>query len=104
MNDVTSDDKLWAALSWAIPLVAIIMLLMEEKKDRAFIKYHAIHSLAFSVLFFAAITVLSICTMGFGGCLGLLWFVAFYWAFIAYQGSWVEIPMLTDFIKQQGMV
>jgi hypothetical protein len=40
--DITSDDKLWAALGYPIPLVPIIVLLMEEKKERPFIKFHAI--------------------------------------------------------------
>ena len=29
--DITPDDKLWAALGYPIPLIAIIVLLMEEK-------------------------------------------------------------------------
>ena len=30
---VSSDDKLWAALGYPIPIIAIIVLLMEEKKN-----------------------------------------------------------------------
>jgi len=44
--DATSDDKLWAALGYPIVLIAIIMLLMEEKKVRPFIKYHAVQSIS----------------------------------------------------------
>ena len=35
--DITSDDRLWSALGYPIPLIAIIVLLMEEKKNRPFI-------------------------------------------------------------------
>jgi uncharacterized membrane protein len=104
MNDITSDDKLWAALSWAIPIIAIIVLVMEDKKNRPFIKYHAVNSLAFSVAFFVIISILSVVTFGIGGCLSVLWFVAFYWAYLAYQGQWVTVPVITDFIKKQGWV
>ena len=104
MNDITSDDKLWAAISWVFFPVAIIMLILEDKKERAFIRYHAIHSLAFSLAFFVAVMAISICTFGIGSCLGILGIVAFYWAYLAYQGVWVEIPVLTDFIKQQNMI
>ncbi|HXW00182.1 MAG TPA: hypothetical protein VEC93_17315 [Anaerolineae bacterium] len=104
MNDITSDDKLWAALSWAIPIIAIIVLVMEDKKNRPFQKYHAVNSLAFSVAFFVIISILSIVTFGIGGCLSVLWFVAFYWAYQAYQGQWVTVPVITDFVKKQGWV
>jgi uncharacterized protein len=99
---LTSDDKLWAALSWipAIgPWIAIAMLLIDEKKARPFIKYHAVHSLAVAVVIFASSFVL------IGLCLGFIAFFAmFYWAYLAYQGQNVEIPMLTDFIKKQGWI
>ena len=48
-SDVTSDDKLWAALGYPIPIIPIIVLLMEDKKNRPFIKFHAIQSLIFNV-------------------------------------------------------
>ena len=35
--DITSDDKLWAALSYAFsPLIPLILMLMDDKKNRAF--------------------------------------------------------------------
>jgi uncharacterized membrane protein len=104
MNDITSDDKLWAALSWAIPIIAIIVLFMEDKKNRPFVKYHAVNSLAFSVAFFVIISILSVVTFGIGGCLSVIWFIAFYWAYQAYQGQWVTVPVISDFVKKQGWV
>jgi uncharacterized membrane protein len=104
MNDISSDDKLWAALSWAIPLIGIIVLVSEDKKSRPFQKYHAVNSLAFSVAFFVIISILSVVTFGIGSCLAVIWLVAFYWAYQAYQGQWVTVPLLTDFVKKQGWV
>jgi uncharacterized membrane protein len=104
--EVNSDDKLWAALSYVFaPIVGIILLLMEEKKVRPFIKFHAVQSIAASVAFFIVAIVISLVTLGFGGlCVPVLWLVFLYWAYQAYQGESFEIPVLTNFIKQQGWV
>ena len=103
--DITSDDKLWAALGYPIVIVAIIVLLMDEKKDRPFIKFHAIQSIAANVVYFVIATILAVITLGFGGiCAPFLWLVFLWWAYKAYQGEYVEIPVITNFIKNQGWV
>jgi uncharacterized membrane protein len=103
--EVTSDDKLWAALGYPIVLVAIIVLLMEDKKARPFIKFHAVQAIAANVVFFVIATVLSVVTLGFGGlCVPVIWLVFFYWAYKAYMGEKFEIPVVTNFIKNQGWV
>ena len=100
--DVTSDDKLWALLAYVLsPIVPIIILLMEDKKDRPFLKEHNIQALVVGVL----IVILSI-VIGWtviGACIpGLLWLVMVYWGIQAYQGKSVNIPVVTDFVKRQG--
>ena len=41
MSDVTSDDRLWAALAYVFtPLVPIIIFLMDEKKERQIGRAH----------------------------------------------------------------
>ena len=100
--ETTSDDKLWGALSWVPiigPIVAIVVLLMEDKKNRPFMKYHPVNSLAVAVVI--AVTSL----VGIGLCLGAIaFFVQLYWAYQAYQGQMFEIPLITDFVKKQGWV
>jgi len=100
--DVTQDDRLWAALAWIPitplwPIFAIVVLLLEDKKDRHFIRYHAILSLATGVI----LIPLTIVTCG---CAAIVYFVFFYWAYLAYQGQIVEIPLVTDFARKQGWV
>jgi uncharacterized membrane protein len=98
----SSDDKLWAALAYVFsPLVPIILLLMEEKKNRPFIRYHAVQSLAVGVVLIIAVPIIATLTLG---CGSILWFIMFYWAYKAYQGEMVQIPVVTDFIKNQGWV
>lgn len=101
--EVTSDDKLWAALGYPIGLIAIIVLLMEEKKSRPFIKYHAVQSIAANIVFVIVSIILGITVVG-ALCAPLIWLVFFYWAYRAYQGEIFDIPLVTNFIKKQGWV
>lgn len=103
--EITSDDKLWAALGYPIPLISIIVLLMDEKKNRPFIKFHAVQSLVFNVALWVLIFVLSAVTLGFGAiCAPLLWLVTLWPAFESYNGKYLELPVITNFIKNQGWV
>ena len=98
-SDITSDDKLWALLSWIFWPVAAVMLFMEDKKNRPFIKYNAVNSLALSVIAWGSSII------GIGLCLGPLAFIySVVLGIQAYQGKLVTLPMLTDFVKKQGWV
>ncbi len=101
---ITSDDKLWSALSYVFaPIVGIIVLLLEDKKSRSFIKYHAVQSIVMSVVVFILSIIITAITFGFGGlCVPLVWLVFLYWAYKAYQGEYVQIPWVSDFIRKQG--
>ncbi len=103
MNDITDQDKLMAALSYPIGIVALVILLVEDMKNRPFQKYHAVQALAVNVI----IVILAI-VLGWTVVLAcvplLLWLVTLYWAFEAYQGKYFEIPGLTNFLKGQGWI
>jgi uncharacterized protein len=102
-TDATSDDKLWALLAYIFsPIVPIIILLMEDKKNRPFIKAHNGQALVLGVIEVIFYVVLG-WAFGIGFCLGiLLWFAMIYWGIQAYQGKYVNVPMVTDFVKNQG--
>ncbi len=93
--DITSDDKLWAMLGYIFPIIAIVVLFMEDKKSRPYVKFNAVQSIVASV----AISIIATVTFG---CGGILVFALFYWAYLAYQGQDVRIPMISDFIRNQG--
>jgi uncharacterized protein len=97
-SEVTSDDKLWALLSLLIWPVAVVVLLMDDKKARPFIKYNAVLSLALAVVLAVVGTITAGCLLVVGGI------YVIYLAIMAYQGQWVNVPVLTDFIKKQGWV
>ncbi|MBI5953718.1 MAG: hypothetical protein HY865_18850 [Chloroflexi bacterium] len=93
--DITSDDKLWAMLSYLIPIIAIVVLFMEDKKSRPYVKFNAVQSIVASVV----LSILSTVTCGFGA---VLFLVMLWWAYQAYQGQDVKIPVISDFIRNQG--
>ena len=98
--DITSDDKLFAALDYVFaPLVPIIVMLMEDKKNRPFIKAHNAQALVMGVIMIVVVPILATFTCGIGA---ILWFIMLYWAYKAYQGQYVTIPVVTDFCKNQG--
>ncbi len=101
-SDVTSDDKLWAALALALtPITPIIILFMPDKKERPFIKAHLIPALVFGIVVQVLTWALSFIVIGI--CFGLAGFaIQLYWAYQAYQGKMVTIPFITDFVKNQG--
>jgi uncharacterized membrane protein len=104
-EDITSDDKLWSALGYPIPIIAIIVLRIEEKKERPFIKYHAVQSLIFNIALWILIMIVSAVTLGIGAiCAPLLWLVTFWPAYDAYKGNFTEIPVISNIIKNQGWV
>jgi len=103
MGDITSDDKLWAALAYVFsPLVPIIILLMEEKKKRPFIAAHNMQALVFGIAW-NVIIVPIIATVTFG-CGAILVLFPIYYGYKAYQGEYVTIPVITNFVKNQGWV
>jgi uncharacterized membrane protein len=93
-GDITQDDKLWALLSYIFcPLIGIIVLLIEDKRKRPFLKYNAVVSIILGILFI----ILS------SFCIGILvWFYAIYLGVKSYQGEWVQVPFISDFVKNQG--
>jgi uncharacterized membrane protein len=108
---INEDDKLWALLSYLLwPLGSILVAVMEDKKARPYIKYHAIQATGLGVAVWVLIVILA-CVLGaitffiggLGACCGIVPVLAmFYYAYLAYQGDYFEIPYLTDLMAKQG--
>lgn len=103
------NDKLIAALCYPISIIVSLIVLLTDMKNRPFLKYHAMQALIADVVLWViamivsailAATVILACIAPF------LWLVVFgitvYWAYLAYQGQWLVIPVITDFAKKQG--
>jgi uncharacterized membrane protein len=102
-GEVTSDDKLWALLTYLFsPLVPIILMIWEEKKNRPFIRSHNVQALVLGAVNWGLATVLSPIFF-IGCCTGLvLGIYQIYCGIQAYGGKTVTIPVVTDFVKNQG--
>lgn len=101
-SNVSSDDRLWVLLCFIFtPLIPIITLLMEDKKNRPFIKYHAAPTLILGVAEWVIIGLLAI--IPFVGCISpLIYIINIIYALKANKGEMVEIPFATAFAKNQG--
>ena len=115
-TDLVENDKLMAALAYFLtPIVPVIILLVDTMKVRPFQRYHAVQALGFFVVGYVIggvvlgiiFAVCSAITLGLAAlCLWIIFFLplipAIYYAMIAYQGNYFEIPMVTQFMIQQG--
>lgn len=100
MPDVTSDDRLWAALSWLPftplwPILAVVALMLESTRDRPFVRYNAVLSLVTGVILIP-VTILTL------GCGALVYLVFLYWAYQAFQGQEVKVPFVSDWVRRQN--
>ncbi len=102
-TDITNDDKLWSALGYPIFIIAIVMLLMEDKKKRPFIKFHAVQSLALNLVVWVVAIILGV-TVILAVCAPVLWLLLIWPAVLAYQGKYFEVPVITKFIRGQHWV
>ena len=101
--NITSDDKLWAALGYPIFPIALIMLFLEGKKDRPFIKFHAVQALVLNLVLWVIITIASV-TVILAICDPVLWLLMIWPAILAYQGKYFEVPVVTKFLRGQHWI
>jgi uncharacterized membrane protein len=101
-TDVTSDDKLWSLLAYILtPIVPIIIMLMEDKKNRPFIRAHNAQALVLGIVLWIINVVLT--PVGIGCITSIITLiVVIYLGIQAYNGKYNNIPVITDFVKNQG--
>ena len=88
--DVTRDDKLWAMLAYLFtPLIPLMILFTDDKRQRPFLRAHLLPALILGLVNLIN-TILSIFLL--------------YWGIKAFKGEKVEIPILSDFIRNRGWV
>jgi uncharacterized membrane protein len=103
-SDITSDDRLWSLLAYLLsPIVPIIILLMQDKRDRPFIKAHNVQALAWGVIAYILMSI-GYALLVVPGCVLSIGYVilTIMWAVKANKGEYVNIPVITNFVKSQG--
>lgn len=98
----SNDDRLWALLAYVFtPVIPIVLMLLEDKKNRPYIRQHNAQALVLGVVNFVISAFLG--WLVFPLCLSfVLWVLCIYWGVQAYNGQPVVIPVITDFVKNQG--
>jgi len=83
------------------PLFPVITLFLEDKKERAFIMYHNAPTLILGIVEIIVVGILSFVPVV--NCfIPLIWIINVVYAVKANKGENVDIPVITDFSKQQG--
>lgn len=113
--EVSPNDKTMGALCYILPFIgSAIVLLSESNKSRPFQRYHAWQGLGLGVVYIVWQIVAAIIGAILGAITGALaccvtWVLPLlplipmvYYAYQAYQGEKFDVPVLTDFMVQQG--
>lgn len=94
-----------AALAYVLGLVTGIIVLLVEKSDD-YVRYHALQSIALSIVWFGGWVVLMVVPV-LGWILlpiwGLLMFVFWLVAIVkAWQGQWFRLPVIGEYVAKYG--
>jgi uncharacterized membrane protein len=78
---------------------------MEDKRNRPWLRSHTYQALVIGLAAIVVLIVLGLipvvqCVTPLLGL--VIWLVFIYWGIQAYNGKTVTIPVVTDFVKQQG--
>ncbi len=106
MNHYTDDDRVLAALSYPLPILALFVLVSEEKRARPFLKFHAVQALTLCLVLAIVSLLVSLVTYGLGCvCTAPLWITLPLWpAYQVYHRGAYEAPVLCGFVRRRGWV
>ena len=101
-SDVSSEDRLWVLLCFLLaPLLPLITLFLDDKKNKPFIKYHTVPTLILGIAEAIVATILGMIPIV--GCFTpLLYIINVVYGVKAYKGVNTDIPVITNFAKQQN--
>jgi len=102
-EEVTSDDRLWGLLAYLLtPLIPIIILLMEDKKNRPFLKAHTMQALILGVVLIVFNILMGLIPV-VGWCLGpiLTIVIVVYYGIKANRGEVFDIPLISNLVRGQ---
>ncbi|OYT28258.1 MAG: hypothetical protein B6U95_04450 [Thermofilum sp. ex4484_82] len=109
----SDDEKLFGLISWIIPIIGSIIV-MVTKKESKFALFHAKQALIVHLVFLALYILTGIggfiltYLIGLGFLLWLLdllflliqFLIAVYGAFMAYQGKWLKLPVVSNIAQK----
>lgn len=112
------NDRILAGLAYASQIVfpavlPVVLLITDETRRSSYLRYHAAQSLGLliaSILYYLIAVVVYVVVNAIASCLVCLSWVLFlvpagvmlYYGWMAYRDGYVQIPWLTDFMKQSA--
>ncbi|MEW6748803.1 MAG: DUF4870 domain-containing protein [Candidatus Micrarchaeota archaeon] len=104
---VSSEDKLWGALAYLIGLIVPVFVLLTDKKQVRFLRFHSYQSLFLSVamvVFYIALAIVNLVLGLIAGLLALLLLPLYFlpplailfMVWQAFQGKPYKLPLLGD--------
>jgi uncharacterized membrane protein len=100
--EVTTSDKQWALCAYLFtPLVPAVMLLIEDVKNRPYIRAHLAQALVLGMIGFVVNSLLSAVLIG---CVTWPLYVGLliYYGIKAYHGEKIVIPVISGWVTSQG--
>ncbi len=99
----TLDDRRWALLAYLFtPVTPLLLLMIAGARERPFVRPHLYQALALGVVQ-VALLILGPFTFCISTVAFLLLYVALiYWGMRAYNGEAFEIPLVTQYMREQG--
>lgn len=105
---VSSEEKLWGALTYIIGILMPLFVLLTDKKESRFLRFHSYQSLFLSaamVVFYIGLAILNLIVGLIAGLLALLLLplyflpvlVLLFMAWQAFQGKPYRLPLLGGF-------
>ena len=97
--EVNDNDRLIVALDYILmPVLPLVLLLIEDQREKPFIKAHNAQALVMGIILLLAELIFGItCIVPF-----ITVIIRLYLAYQAFQGLEVNIPGVTEFVKNQG--
>ena len=105
---VSSEEKLWGALTYIIGIIMPLLVLLTDKKESRFLRFHSYQSLFLSaamVVFYIGLAIVNVIVGFIAGLLALLLLPLYFlpalallfMAWQAYQGKPYRLPVIGNF-------
>lgn len=100
-SGVSSEDRLWVLLDFLLtPLLPLITLFLDDKKNKEFIKYHNVPTLILGIAEAVVLTILAFIPVI--NCFSpLIYIINIIYGIKAYKGVNTDIPVITKFSQDQ---
>jgi uncharacterized protein len=101
-----SNDRLLSLLAYPIWIVGIVILLSDSMKNNPVLRKHGVQGIALGIALTVIGIALSAISAGLGSCIvvPVTLGISIYYGWQAYNGKDVNIPVISDFCRNQKWI